>query len=72
MAEVLITPQTRGIPFGNPHFDPLYAAAARHGLPVATHLMGQTPFELVPLYPVGNPAHWHDFLPRGRCCMSRI
>ena len=23
--------------------------------------MGQTPFELIPLYPVGNPAHWHDF-----------
>ncbi len=61
MAEVLMTPQTRGIPFGNPHFDPLYAAAARNGLPVATHLMGQTPFELVPIYPVGNPAHWHDF-----------
>jgi predicted TIM-barrel fold metal-dependent hydrolase len=61
MAEVLMTPQTRGIPFGNPHFDPLYEAAARNGLPIATHLMGQTPFELIPLYPVGNPAHWHDF-----------
>lgn len=23
--------------------------------------MGQTPFELIPIYPVGNPAHWHDF-----------
>ena len=56
-----MTPQTRGIPFGNPHFDPLYEAASRNGLPVATHLMGQTPFELIPLYPVGNPAHWHDF-----------
>lgn len=61
MAEVLMTPQTRAIPFGSPHFDPLYAAAARHRLPVATHLMGQTPFELIPIYPVGNPAHWHDF-----------
>jgi uncharacterized protein len=61
MAEVLMTPQTRGIPFGNPHFDPLYEAAARNGFPIATHLMGQTPFELIPLYPVGNPAHWHDF-----------
>jgi predicted TIM-barrel fold metal-dependent hydrolase len=61
MAQVLMTPQTRGIPFGNPHFDPLFAAAAANGLPVATHLMGQTPFELIPLYPVGNPAHWHDF-----------
>ena len=40
---------------------PLYEAAARNGLPVATHLMGQTPFELIPIYPVGNPAHWHDF-----------
>jgi uncharacterized protein len=45
MAQVLMTPQTRGIPFGNPHFDPLYQAASRNGLPVATHLMGQTPFE---------------------------
>jgi predicted TIM-barrel fold metal-dependent hydrolase len=61
MAEVLMTPQTRGIPFGNPHFDPLYEAAARNGFPIATHLMGQTPFELIPVYPVGNPAHWHDF-----------
>ena len=61
MAEVLMTPQTRGIPFGSPHFDPIYAAASRHGLPVATHLMGQTPYELIPIYPVGNPAHWHDF-----------
>jgi predicted TIM-barrel fold metal-dependent hydrolase len=61
MAQVLMTPQTRGIPFGNPHFDPLYAAASANGFPVATHLMGQTPFELIPLYPVGNPAHWHDF-----------
>jgi predicted TIM-barrel fold metal-dependent hydrolase len=61
MAEVLMTPQTRGIPFGSPHFDPLYKAAARNGLPVATHLMGQTPFELIPIYPVGNPAHWDDF-----------
>jgi predicted TIM-barrel fold metal-dependent hydrolase len=60
-AQVLVTPQTRGIPFGNPHFDPLYAAASRNSFPVATHLMGQTPFELIPLYPVGNPAHWHDF-----------
>ena len=56
-----MTPQTRGIPFGSPHFDPMYEAAARNGLPVATHLMGQTPFELIPIYPVGNPAHWHDF-----------
>jgi predicted TIM-barrel fold metal-dependent hydrolase len=23
--------------------------------------MGQTPYELIPIYPVGNPAHWHDF-----------
>jgi uncharacterized protein len=61
MAQVLMTPQTRGIPFGSPHFDPLYKAASRHGVPVATHLMGQTPFELIPIYPVGNPAHWHDF-----------
>ena len=22
---------------------------------------GADPFELIPLYPVGNPAHWHDF-----------
>jgi len=59
--QVLMTPQTRGVPFGSPHFDPLYAAASRNGFPVATHLMGQTPFELIPTYPVGNPAHWHDF-----------
>ncbi|MGB8403944.1 MAG: amidohydrolase family protein [Mycobacterium sp.] len=60
-SQVLMTPQTRGIPFGSPHFDPIYKAASRNGLPVATHLMGQTPFELIPMYPVGNPAHWHAF-----------
>ncbi len=66
-----MTPQTRGIPFGNPHFDPLYEAASRNGLPVATHLMGQTPFELIPHYPVGNPRTGTISSRRGRCCTCR-
>jgi predicted TIM-barrel fold metal-dependent hydrolase len=24
--------------------------------------MGLGPYELTPLYPVGNPSHWHDFM----------
>jgi uncharacterized protein len=62
MVQVLMTPQTRGVSFGDPKLDPIYEAASRHGLPVATHLSGISPFELTPLFPVGNPSHWADFL----------
>lgn len=59
--QVLMTPQT-GINFGDPHFDPIYAAATEHDLPICTHLMGLGPFENTPLMPFGNQAHWADFM----------
>jgi predicted TIM-barrel fold metal-dependent hydrolase len=60
MAEVLISPQ---MPFhlGDTRMDPIYAAAARHHLPVVTHLFSLGPYEITPIYPVGMPAHWNDF-----------
>jgi predicted TIM-barrel fold metal-dependent hydrolase len=42
--------------------DPIYEAASRHHLPISTHLMGLGPYELTPIFPVGNPPHWHDFM----------
>jgi len=60
MVQVLVSPQVGS--FGDPANDPVYEAACRHGLPVATHLMGTSPYERTPLLPVGNPSHWHDFM----------
>jgi predicted TIM-barrel fold metal-dependent hydrolase len=60
-AAVQMWPQTRGIPFGSPHFDPVYEAATRHGLPVSNHLAVQCNFDQTPLYPFGNPGHYTDF-----------
>jgi predicted TIM-barrel fold metal-dependent hydrolase len=60
-AQVLMTPQT-GINFGDPHFDPIYEAAARHNLPICTHLIGLGPYETTPLMPFGNQGHWADFM----------
>jgi predicted TIM-barrel fold metal-dependent hydrolase len=62
MAQVLMTPQTRGVQFGDPRLDPIYEAASRNGLPVATHLSQIGPFELSPIFPVGNPSHWAPFV----------
>ncbi len=61
MVSVLMSPQTRGVPFGDPRLDPIYAAATRHGLPVVTHLMSIAPYDNTPLLPVGNPTHFLDF-----------
>jgi uncharacterized protein len=62
MAQVLMTPSTRGISFGDPRLDPIYEAASRNGLPVATHLSGPGVFDTTPIMPVGTPGHWADYL----------
>ncbi len=59
--QVMIAPQSFGVTFGDPSLDPIYAAASKHGLPVANHLTLLAPYELTPYYPVGNPGHYHDF-----------
>ena len=56
-----MAPQSYGIAFGDPRLDPIYAAASRHGLPVASHLTLLSPYEQTPDYPLGNPGHYHDF-----------
>jgi predicted TIM-barrel fold metal-dependent hydrolase len=62
MVQVLMTPQTRGVQFGDRRLDPIYEAASRHGLPVVTHLSSPQIYELTPIYPVGSPTHWADWL----------
>lgn len=59
--QVLMSPGAR-VSFGDPVLDPVYEAAGRHGLPVATHVFGVSPYEHTPIYPVGNPSYWHDFM----------
>jgi predicted TIM-barrel fold metal-dependent hydrolase len=59
--QVLMSPGAR-VAFGDPALDPIYEAATRHGLPVATHVFGLGPYEHTPILPVGNPSHWHDLL----------
>lgn len=61
MVQVLMSPQT-DTGFGDPAFDPIYRAACEAGRPVCTHLMGLGPFERTPYMPVGNQAHWADFM----------
>lgn len=61
MVAVLMSPQTRGVPYGDPRMDPIYDAATRHDLPVNTHLMSIAPYDNTPLLPVGNPTHFLDF-----------
>jgi predicted TIM-barrel fold metal-dependent hydrolase len=56
IVQALITPEVR-FGFGDPRCDPLYAAAARHGLPVAVHV-GRGPDDRLPLTPVG-PGSWY-------------
>jgi predicted TIM-barrel fold metal-dependent hydrolase len=56
MVQALITPEVR-FGFGDPRCDPLYAAATRHGLPVAAHV-GRGPDDRLPLTPVG-PGSWY-------------
>jgi predicted TIM-barrel fold metal-dependent hydrolase len=55
---VQMVPETR-MGFGHPHFDPIYEAATRHGLPVATHI-ARGPFEQNPMSPVGYQSYWHS------------
>jgi predicted TIM-barrel fold metal-dependent hydrolase len=61
MVGVLITPQVP-FQFSDPSMDPIYDAASRHGLPVTTHLMSLSPYELTPIFPVGNALHFHDLM----------
>lgn len=47
---------------GDPVNDPLYAAAVRHGLPVACHINFSAPFEFTPISPVGQGSSTIEWL----------
>jgi predicted TIM-barrel fold metal-dependent hydrolase len=54
---VMMVPEARPA-FGDPRYYPIYEAASRHDLPVATHI-ARGPFELNPISPVGYQSYWH-------------
>ena len=60
MPAVLIKAEPRPS-WGDPRYDPIWAAATRHGLPVMCHL-GRGYYEDLPMPPVGLPSYWHDFM----------
>jgi predicted TIM-barrel fold metal-dependent hydrolase len=61
MVQVLMSPQRPAYAFGDPKLDPIYEAAARHRLPVATHLMANLPYENS-IKPVGVGGHFSDYI----------
>ncbi|HUN35592.1 MAG TPA: amidohydrolase family protein [Trebonia sp.] len=60
MAQVLINAEPRPA-WGDPRYDPVWAAAVRHGLPVSCHL-SRGYHEELPMPPVGFPSYNHDFM----------
>lgn len=47
--------------WGHPKYDPVWAAATKHGIPVACHL-GRGKHNLLPMSPVGFMTYNHDFM----------
>jgi predicted TIM-barrel fold metal-dependent hydrolase len=60
MSQVLINAEPRPA-WGNPRYDPVWAAAARHDIPVACHLSRGQHNEL-PMSPVGFMTYNHDLM----------
>ncbi|WP_330255687.1 amidohydrolase family protein [Nocardia sp. NBC_00565] len=60
MAQILIRAEPRPS-WGDPMYDPVWAAAVKHNLPVACHL-SRGNFETMPMPPVGYPSYNHDFM----------
>jgi predicted TIM-barrel fold metal-dependent hydrolase len=60
MAQVLIKAEPRPS-WGDPKYDPIWAAATTHDIPVACHL-ARGHNETLPLPPVGFPSYNHDFM----------
>jgi predicted TIM-barrel fold metal-dependent hydrolase len=60
MSQVLINSEVRPA-WGHPKFDPVWAAATRHDLPVACHL-GRGQHNHLPMSPVGFLSYNHDFM----------
>jgi predicted TIM-barrel fold metal-dependent hydrolase len=60
MAQVLIRAEPRPS-WGNPMYDPIWAAAVKHDIPVSCHL-GRGHYDTLPMPPVGLPSYNHDFM----------
>ena len=60
IAQVLVKAEPRPA-WGDPKYDPLWAAAVRHDLPVSCHL-SRGYHEQLPMPPVGFPSYNHDFM----------
>jgi predicted TIM-barrel fold metal-dependent hydrolase len=60
MAQVLIKAEPRPS-WGHPKYDPIWAAAVKHDLPVSCHL-SRGYCDTLPMPPVGIPSYNHDFM----------
>ncbi len=60
MSQILIKAEPRPC-WGDPRYDPIWAAAVKHGLPVSCHL-SRGAYETMPMPPVGFPSYNHDFM----------
>ncbi len=60
MAQVLIKAERRPS-WGDPMYDPVWAAATRHDITVSCHL-SRSHYEELPAPPVGFPSYNHDFM----------
>lgn len=60
MAQILIRAEPRPS-WGDPMYDPVWAAAVKYDLPVACHL-SRGNYETMPMPPVGYPSYNHDFM----------
>ena len=60
LAQILIRAEPRPS-WGDPMYDPVWAAATKHDIPVSCHL-SRGSFETMPMPPVGFPSYNHDFM----------
>ena len=60
MVQILINAEPRPS-WGDPKYDPVWAAATKHGITVSCHL-GRGQFDELPMPPVGPPSYNHDFM----------
>jgi predicted TIM-barrel fold metal-dependent hydrolase len=60
MAQILIKAERRPS-WGDPKYDPIWAAATKHDIPVSCHL-SRGHFDELPIPPVGLPSYNHDFM----------
>ena len=60
MAQILIKAEPRPS-WGDPKYDPIWAAATKHDITVSCHL-SRGHYEELPIPPVGLPSYNHDFM----------